>query len=47
MWKSEGIVFPQKANNIQNYLACFCNYMQEEVVKMSNIKIFFVFFPVG
>ena len=47
VWKSEGIIFPRKANNLQNYFACFRNYTQEEVPKTRKLEILLVLFPVG
>ena len=45
--KSEGIICPQKANNVQNYFSCFRNYTQEEVLNMSKLELFLFFFPFG
>ena len=47
MWKSEGIIFPCKANNLQNYFVHFWNYTKEEVLKMRKLELFLVLFPVG
>ena len=43
----EGIVFPQKSNNVQNHFAGFRNYTQKEVLHLINIKLFLVFFLLG
>ena len=45
--KSEGIIWPQKANNVQNSFSCFRNYTQEEVLNMSKLELFLIFFPFG
>ena len=44
LWKPEVIIFPCKADNIQNYFACFHNFTKEEVLNMIKIDIFLVFF---
>ena len=46
MLKLDGIICPRKANSFQNYLVCFFNYMQEGVLKMSNLELFLFFNPV-
>ena len=46
MWKSEGIIGPLKANNLQNYFARFRKYTKEEMLNMSKLELFLVFFPV-
>ena len=47
VWKPEGIICPRKANNLQNYFACFRNYTKDEVLKMSKLDLFLVLFRVG
>ena len=47
MWKLEGTVRSQNANNVKNYFACFQNYTQEYVLKIRNIDLFLILFPVG
>ena len=47
MYKSEIIICPRKANNLQNYFACFRNYTKDEVLKMSKLDLFLVLFRVG
>ena len=47
VWKSEGIICPRKANNLQNYIASFWNHTKEEVLKMSKLDLFHFFFPFG
>ena len=38
---------PSQGNNLQNCFACFRNYTKEEVLKMINLELFLVLFPVG
>ena len=45
-WKSDGIICPRRANNLQNSAACFMNYTREEVMKMTKLELFLVLFPV-
>ena len=47
VWKSEGIICPRKAKDLQNYFACFRNYTKEDVLKIRKLDIFLVLFPVG
>jgi hypothetical protein len=44
-WRSEGIICPRRANNLQNSNACFKNYSREEVMKMTKLELFLVLFP--
>ena len=47
VWKPEGIIFPRKVNNLQNYFACFWNYTKEEVLRMIKLELFLIFLPFG
>ena len=42
MWKLEGTVRSQNANNVQNYFACFQNYTQKEVLNISKLDLLLV-----
>ena len=37
--KSEGVICPRKADNLQNYFACFRNYKKEDVLKKSKLDL--------
>ena len=43
VWKSEGILFDCKANNLQISFECFRDYNKEEVLKVIKIELFLVF----
>ena len=45
--KSEGIICPCKVDNVENFSVCLWNYTQEEVLKVSKLKILLVLFPIG
>ena len=45
-WKSGGIICPRREKNLQNSAACFMNYTREEVMKITKLELFLVFFPV-
>ena len=47
VWKSEGIICPRKAKNIQDYFSCFWNYTREEVLKKIELQLFLVFLTIG
>ena len=45
-WKSDGIICPRRANNLQNSGACFKHFTRDEVMKMTKLELFLVLFPV-
>lgn len=41
-WKTGSIVCPQRAANLQNLFASFCNYSKAGVMKMSRLDMFLI-----
>ena len=41
-WKTDCVVFPRRAANIQNLFASFRNYPKADVMKMSRLDIFLI-----
>ena len=46
-WISEGIIYPRRSNDLHNTNAAFKNYTCEEVIKMMNLELFLILFPVN
>ena len=45
-WRYEVIICPRQSNNLHNNYAAFKNYTREEVMKMTNLELFLILFPV-
>ena len=41
-WISDGIICPMQSKSLRNKNAAFKNYSHEEVLKMTNLELFFV-----
>ena len=46
-WKTDCIVCPQRAANLQNSFASFRNYLKADVVKMSRLDMFIIMMPMN
>ena len=44
-WRREGIIFPRKAGNLQNYFASFRHYSHDTILRMSLLQLCLVVFP--
>ena len=43
-WR-EGLIFPRKSGNLQNYFASFRHYSHDSVLRMSLLQLFFIMVP--
>ena len=41
-WRREGIIYPQKTGNLQNYFASFRHYYHDAVIRMSLLQLFLI-----
>ena len=45
-WMLERIICPRQSNNLHNKYAAFGHYSREEVMKMTELELFLILFPV-
>ena len=46
-WIYEGIIFPRRSKHLHNTNAAFKNYYREELMKMKNLELFLILFPIN
>ena len=46
LWRSEGIICPSQSKQLHNKYAAFKNYSREELMKMTELELFLILFPV-